>query len=119
MPPTPGVIVINATKSDSTIEVVSVLKGTNNVASARLLTDHDLQKGENYLVFGNFDGEIYQAYEEYRVIPLGSNFHTNSIAGKSLDQQLHILLQHRLDNLNRQMQKELEEKQRLEAGVMK
>lgn len=118
-PSTPGVITINATRSDSAIEVVSALKGTNGLAASRLLTDHDLQRGENYLVFAYYDGGTYQAFEEYRVIPLGNSFHTNLIAGKSLDEQLQILFRRRLDDLNQQMKEEQEEKQRLEEGLQK
>jgi hypothetical protein len=118
-PPPPGVLTLNATKSDSDIEVVSVLKGTNNVSASRLLTDHVLWRDENYLIFGYYDSGIYQAFEEYRVIPLGVNFSTNSISGKPLDEQLQILFKRRLDNLNRQMKDEQEEKQRLEEGLKK
>lgn len=116
-PPTPGVINVNGTRSDSSIEVVYVLKGTNALGVSRLLTDHELQKGEKYLIFGNFDGQAYQAYEEYRVIALGSGFHTNSLSEKSLDQQLHSLFQRRVNNLNQQMKSEQEEKQRLEEAL--
>ena len=114
-PSTPGVIIVNGTLSDSAIEVACVLKGTNTPSQARLLTDHELQKGENYLVFCYFDGNVCEADEEYRVIPLGVHFHTNSISGKPLDAQLKILFQRRLDILKRQQQREEEEQQRLEA----
>lgn len=111
-----GIITINSTKSDSAIQIIYVLKGTNSIGSARLLTDHSLQDGEKYLVFARCDGSIYHAYEEYRVIPLGSSFHTNLIAGKSLNEQLHILFKRRLDILNRQMKEDQAEKQRLEEA---
>jgi hypothetical protein len=71
------------------------------------------------LVFGYYDSGVYQAFEEYRVIPLGVDFSTNSIAGKPLDEQLQILFQHAADNLNREIQKDEEEKQRIEAGLIK
>lgn len=116
-PPVPGVITINATKSDSAVEVVSVLKGAHDAVASRLLTDHDLQRDENYLIFGHCDGGICQAYEDYRVIPLGANFHTNTIADKTLDEQLQILFRRRVDNLSRQMKSEQEEMQRLEEGL--
>jgi hypothetical protein len=118
-PPTPGILFMNAPASDSAIDVVLVLKGANNANSARLLTDHLLQQGENYLVFGYYGSGIYQAFEEYRVIPLGVHFSTNSIAGKSLDEQIQILFQRRLDVLNRQIKEDQEEKQRLEEGLKK
>lgn len=107
----------NAPKSDSAINILFVLKGTNDVTSARLQTDHDLRQGENYLVFGYDNSGIYQAYEEYRVIPLGADFSTNSITGKPLDEQLQILFKRRIDNLNREIQNDEAEKQRLEEGI--
>ena len=118
-PPTPNVMVVGGTKSDSEIQVISVLKGANNVASARLQTDHELRKGENYLVFGYYDDGIYKAYEEYKVVPLGAEFSTNWIAGKTLDEQIQILFRHAVGNLTREIQKDEEEKQRLEDGLKK
>jgi hypothetical protein len=50
--PASGTIVYEPT-SDSTIDVIFVLKGTNSVSSARLWTDHWLQPGENYPVSTN------------------------------------------------------------------
>jgi hypothetical protein len=112
---TAGVIIENGPLSDSEVEVISVLKGaTNQPSPARLWTDHELFQGENYLVFGYYDSGIYQAYEEFRIVPLGGNFSTNLIAGKPLNEQIQILLKRRLDNLNRQMKQEQVEKQRLE-----
>lgn len=110
-------LLVNATISDSFIKVLSILKGTNNLSVSRLLTDHELQQGENYLLFGYCENEIFQACEEYRVVPLGAHFSTNLIAGKSLDEQLHILFQRRFDKLNRQMKEAQLEKQRLEVGL--
>ena len=110
---------INAPNSDSSIDVLLVLKGTNNVNSARLWTDYELRQGENYLIFAYYDTGIYQAYEEYRVIPLGVRFSTNSIAGKPLNEQLQILFKQRVDDLNREIQSDEVEKQRLEGGIKK
>jgi uncharacterized protein YlxW (UPF0749 family) len=57
--------------------------------------------------------------ESYRVVPLGLNFTTNMIRGKNLDEKTQSLLQRRLNDLNRQMQSEQEEKQRLEEEIKK
>jgi hypothetical protein len=116
-PSNPNVIVVNGIKSDSEIQIVFALKGTNVLSFARLQTDHELRQGENYLVFGYFDTGICKANEEYRVIPLGINFSTNSIAGKTLDEQIQILFQRSVANLNREIQKDQEEKQRLEQAL--
>ncbi len=118
-PPDPDVIVMNGTKSDSQIQIVSVLKGTNDLNSARLQTDHGLRQGENYLVFGYFEGGICKAYEEYRVVSLGVRFSTNSITGKSFDEQIQILFQQAVNHLNREIQSDEAEKQRLEEGLKK
>lgn len=117
--PTPNESIIGGTKSDAEINVVAFLKGTNSLNFARLQTDRQLWQGEYYLVFGYYEGGIYKAYEEYRAIHLGSDFTTNLISGKSLDEQLQILFKHSLFNLNRQMKQEQEEKQRLEEGIKK
>jgi len=110
------------------IEVTDVLKGTNSLKSAFLVSQFQPSQGEDYLIFGNCSGQTYEAVEKYRVIPLGLNLMgvpmnsyiiTNLIAGKPLDEQIQILLKRRLDNLNRQMQEEQEEKQRLEEGLKK
>jgi hypothetical protein len=117
--------VINGTMSDSEIRVIFVLKGTNGISSVRLQTDHELRQGEDYLVFGNCDNGIYDATEEFRVVPLGVKYAwelnslTNSIASKSLDKQIQILFQRSIDNLNHEIQKDQEEKARLEEGLKK
>jgi hypothetical protein len=89
------------------------------LGAARLLTDHKLQKGENYLVFARYENSVYQAYEDYRVIPLGKNFRTNSIVEKSLDEQLHVLFKKRVDDLDKQIKEDQLEKQRLEMLFQK
>ena len=117
--PNPNVVVDNGPVSDSEVEIISTLKGTNQIVSSQLWTDHELVPNEIYLLFGRYDSGIYQAYEEYRVVPLGRQFSTNSIAGKPLDDQLHILFQAAVNNLNREIQKDEEEKGRLESGLKK
>jgi len=118
-PPNPNIMVIGATKSDSEIQLVSVLKGTNDLSSTRLQTDHALRQGENYLVFGYFDSGIFKAYEEYRVVPLGDNFSINSIAGKPLDEQIQIMFQRAVNKLDREIQTDEVEKGRLETVLKK
>lgn len=102
--------------SDSEVDVVAVLKGTNALGSARLQTDHELRSGEHYLVFGNFNQNICTAYEPYKVVPIG-RFSTNSIAGKPLDEQIKVLFQHSLFKINRELQRDQEQKQQLETLV--
>ncbi len=118
-PPKPNVRVMDATKSDSEIEIVFTLKGTNSVNPSRLLTDYELRPRENYLVFGYCNEGVYCAYEEYRIVPLGNFSSTNLLVGEPLDEQLHILFKRRLDDLNRRIKEEQDEKARLEESLKK
>ena len=104
---------------NSDIEVISVLKGATNTGPARLYSQYWPRQSEYYLIFADYHDGYYQACEAYRIMPLGVYFYTNSIAGKPLDKQLQILFKHRLDDLNRQMKDEQEEKQRLEEALTK
>ena len=104
-------------KSD--VDITSVLKGLARPEKSILISECALRQGEYYLVFGNPFNAYCQAVEQYRIIPLGLDFSTNMIAGKTLDEQIQVLLQRRLSNLNRQMKDEQEEKQRLQEGLNK
>lgn len=96
-----------------------MLKGTNTTGAARLWTDHIVHQEENYLVFGIFENGIYKAFEEFKVLPLGPRFSTNSISGKSLDDQIQILFKDSLFIVNRELQQDQEQKAELEAGIVK
>lgn len=114
---------------DSDIEVISVLRGTTNrvtgpltgpgIGAGRLLSMYYPRQGQYYLIFSIYGDGEYQAIEDYRVIPLGPTFFTNSLAGKTFDEQIRMLFQRRLYNLNREIQTAQEEKQRLEEGLKK
>jgi hypothetical protein len=116
--PVPSVATANGPQSDMAINTIYILKGTNTASNGRLFTDTDLCPGNSYLLFGNYDNGVYQAYEDYRIVPLGKCFITNQIAGKALNEQIQILLQVRYDNLKREMQQNEEERQRLEVGLI-
>ena len=119
VPPDADYAVVGGPRSDSEVEIVAVLKGTNGLGPARLQTDHELRQGENYLVFGNFSQGICASFEQYKVVPIGERFSTNSIAGKPLDEQIKTLFQHALFKLNREIQQDQEQKQQLELLVGK
>jgi hypothetical protein len=104
---------------DSQIQVLSVLKGATNLGAARLTSQYWPRQGEHYLIFAIYHDGFYQAIETYRVVPLGTYRPPDLSTGKTLDEKIHILLQYRFDNLNRQMKEEQEEKQRLEDGLKK
>ncbi len=104
---------------DSEIEVVSVLKGDTKPGSGHLRSEYWPRQGEYYAVFSLNQADIYQASESYRIVPLGIRFPTNMLAGRTLNEQIRALLQYRLDQLNRDVEKAQDEKKRLEEGLRK
>ncbi len=118
-PPNPSILIGNPPRSDSQVDILSVLKGTNNPNSSRLLTDHDLTKGQRYLVFGYYESDGYEAFENYRVIPLDTTFQLDSLKGKNFNEKLQVLLQSGVDCMNRKIQKDEEERDRLQQGIRK
>lgn len=117
--PPPGVFYSNHPRSDSDVQIVAVLKGTNNTGAARLESDHTLYEGENYLVFGNFENSVYRADENFKVVPLGKGFSTNSIAGKNLDEQIQQLFKQALFQLDREIKEDQEQRAQLETAITK
>jgi len=103
----------------SDIGIEFVLKGRTNLGPAHLSSFYWPRQGEYYLIFSVFDEEVYHATEEFRIIPLGVDFSTNSIVGKPLDEQIRILFERRLWQLNRELEQGQEEKKRLEGGLKK
>ena len=104
---------------NSQFEIVSVLKGVTNSGAFRLVSEYRPRQGEYYLIFSGYHGGSYQAFEAYRIVPLGIQFVTNDLSGKSLDEKIQMLLEHRLNDLKRLMQEDQEEKRRLEEGLKK
>ena len=104
---------------DSDMQIVSVLKGGLTNGPIVLRSRFWPRQSENYLVFGHFSDGIYHAYEDYRVVPLGVGFSTNELAGKSLDQQIKLMLEYRFNDLNSELERGQKEKQRLEEGLKK
>ena len=104
---------------NSDVEITSILKGATNSGLVRMTSEYWPRQGEYYLIFSNYRDEFYQALEKYRIVPLGPNCSTNSLIGKSLDEQLQILFKHRVDDLNLEIQSDEAEKQRLEEGLNK
>lgn len=106
-------------KSD--VEISFALKGQMDSGKSEIVSQYPLRQSEYYLAFANqYESHgFYQAYEPYRIISLGQNFDTNVLSGKTLDEQIQTLLQKRLNDLNRQMKAEQEEKARLESAFKK
>lgn len=109
------------------VDVTSILKAvTNSISSQKpelgptiLRSLYSTRQGEFYLIFSSYHEGSFQAFEEYRVIPLGIQFSADSIADKSLDEQIQILFQRRLKNLDREIKNNTDEAQRLESGLEK
>lgn len=104
-------------RSDWQAVLVSPLKGTNAVGSFRLLTNHPLQRGHEYLIFGNYVDDVYEAFEDFRVVPLSEGFDIKLLSGKTLDQQLQILFQDGVKEKEREIQEDEAEKDRLKAAL--
>jgi hypothetical protein len=103
----------------SDIEVLSSFRGRTNLGPAQLRSITWPRQGEYYLLFSHYMEGKYYAVEKYCAVPLGTYMPPDLLAGKTLDENIQILFQRRLDDLNRQMKEEQEEKQRLEEGLKK
>jgi hypothetical protein len=100
---------------NSHIRVIYVLKGQTNITSAQLDSMYWPRCGEQYALFSILQNKTYNAIETYRVIPLGTYFPTNSLAGKTLNQQIQSIFQWRLNKLNQELVQRNDEKERLES----
>lgn len=103
--------------SDSRAWILSPLRGKDAAGYIRLLTNHTLSRGRNYLVFGYYVNGAFEAFEDYRVVPLSKDFDIKSLSGKTLDQQLQILFEDGVKEMNRQIQEDEAEKQRLQEAL--
>ncbi len=120
----PVVMISNDGMNWADIEVMSILKGGSKPGAARMVSQYWPQQGEQFLMFAiNYQSNnLYQAYnatEEYRIVPLGRFFQTNELTGKSLDEQVQLVLRRRLDDLRVELKNGEEEKKRLEKVVEK
>src|SRR2546422_754034 len=105
----------------SDIEVLAVLKGDTKPEAARMVSQYWPHQDERFLMFATYQSnQLYRAYnatETYRIVPLGRYFPTNELTGKTLDEQIQLVLRRRLEDVNRELQKNAEEKNRLEKGL--
>ena len=114
--PEPMVIADGMIRSD--IEVMSVLKGDTKQGTARIVSQYWPRQGERFLMFAtDQSNQLYNATETYRIVPLSRDFLANDLAGKSLDEQIQLVLRRRLEDVNRELEKDAEEKSRLEKGL--
>ena len=117
--PNPTVIGDGMISSD--VEVLAVLKGDTKPEAARMVSQYWPHQDERFLMFATYQSnQLYRAYnatETYRIVPLGRYFPTNELAGKSLDEQIRLMLRRRLEDLSRELKRGAEEKNRLEEGL--
>lgn len=111
----------------SDIEVISVLKGNAKPGQARLASQYWPYQGEEFLLFANYENDqIYKGYtaiESYRVVPMSRYSSANDylltkvLPGKTLREQVQLILNHRLKDLDDEIARDNEEKNRLEMNM--
>ena len=119
--PKPAISFANVIGSD--IEIISILKGDTKPSLSHMTSLYQPYRGEVFLLFANHYSDqsnlIYRATEAYRIVPLKGFFQTNLLAnllaGKTLKEQVQLVLAHRLKDLNQELAKNNEEKERIEA----
>ena len=88
-----------------------------------MVSQHAPRQGDRFLMFSTYQSnDLYRAYnatETYRVVPLGGYFPGDELKGKTLEEQIRLLLQHRLEDLTRELQQGAVEKKRLEEALKK
>jgi hypothetical protein len=118
---TPDAIPIHDGMIWSDIEAVKVIKGDTKPGVARMVSQYWPRQGERFLMFSEYQSnDLYSAYnatETYRIVPLGRYFNTNKMDGKSLDEQIQLVLQHRLEEVSRELKEIADEKKRLEEAI--
>ena len=118
---TPNPTVVGDGMISSDVEVLAVLKGDTKPEAARMVSQYWPHQDERFLMFATYQSnQLYRAYnatETYRIVPLGRYFPTKELAGKSLDEQIRLMLRRRLEDLSRELERGAEEKNRLEEGL--
>jgi hypothetical protein len=116
-----GLIVDDMVWAD--IEVLSVLKGHAWFGRARMVSQYRPHPGERFLMFSTNQVDrrypVYNATEAYRIVPFDSDVLTKQLIGKSLTEQIQLVLRQRLEDLNRSWKNADEEKKRLKEGLKK
>ena len=119
LPQKPTILFGNVCNSD--IEVMSVLKGDTTTGSSHLLSSYNPYRGEIFIAFGSYStygtNGAYCATEDYRVVPLRRLFTTNVLSGKTVKEQVQLILASRLNDLNEEMERDNVEKQRIDAEL--
>lgn len=114
-----AVVADNVIHSD--VEVISVLKGTPSSGVSPLGSQYWPYRGEYFMVFASCEknqfNSGYTAVETYRIVPLDHNFMTNRLSGKTLNEQIDLVLAQRLQDLRGKLADDREEAFRLEKKL--
>lgn len=103
---------------ESDIEVISILKGSTKLGMSHMQSWYHPYQGERFLIFANFySNSAYTAVESYQIVPLNRDFRTNDLAGKTLKEQIQIILNNRLKDLIDELARDNEEKLWLETTM--
>ena len=119
---TPKLTMVVGGGSISDIEVISVLKGDTKPGLSQLMSFYKPFQGEVFAIFATRilpigTNSYYSANEDYKIIPLNSDFQTSDLNGKTLDEQIQLILASRLKDLNGEIARDNEEKERLKQGL--
>lgn len=109
--------------SCSDIEVISVLKGNAKPGLSHLTSLYRPFRGEQFLMFASYESNQadtgYSAIENYRLVPINATgrYLTNEQAGKTVKEQIQMILKIRLKDVNDELVRDNEEKARLELDL--
>lgn len=101
----------------SNVRIECELKGNVTESASRLMSQYKPVPGEVYLIFSQYHDKVLQAIEPYRVTDIGSEFSTNLLAKKALNEQIRILFEQAISKIDSETAKNREEKSRLQEGV--
>jgi hypothetical protein len=105
----------------SDIQILLVLKGSTRTGLSSMASQYCPHSGEQFLLFANDSNDQfytgYTAIEGYRIVPINCNFQINQLSGKTLKEQIQLILNSRLKDLNDELARDNEEKNRLEMNM--
>jgi hypothetical protein len=106
----------------SDIDVISILKGNTKTGLSKLSSFYKPYQGELFVIFSTRiltvgTNSCYSANEDYKIIPLNSDFRINDLNGKTLDEQIQLILKSRLKDLDDEIARDNQEKVRLQEGL--
>jgi Leucine-rich repeat (LRR) protein len=102
------------------VDIIMVLKGDKKTGPFEIATLDPIEAGQHYLLAsmgGSTRGTDFLAVPELAVVPIPENFDFDSLEGKALTQQLHMVFSRRLFELQRKLAPLLEEQKLLEKAL--